>query len=263
MRQVISELESHEKRISNLETQDVSPGFFNLHSAYLSLPMLRLYYPFNRLTPSGTVLDLGGSNLNASVTNTLTIHERYGTFASSSYVAATSSNETNITGTESYVASGFKGLTWGLWFNPSAAPTGEAGIFAKYRTLAGLRQYALNCMPSLEPKAVVSTDGNSASAEVTSGTSMEVGKWYFIVGRFIPSTNLGVFVNGAWTYDTTSMPASIHTSATPLVIPGFQGPAGTVIPTRGSVAHAFICAAALPDAMIMNLFNRTRHLYGA
>ena len=102
----------------------------------------------------------------------------------------------------------------------------------------------------------ISNDG-TATTGVTSTVLCTTGTWYFVVGRFTPSTELAVFVNQTSTTTGAGIPASIFNSTTALNIGGLNG---TVL-LNGRAALVFLCANALGDDLISSLFQSSRVLF--
>lgn len=165
----------------------------------------------------------------------------------------------DILGTETTIASAYRGLTAGGIFRIDSFGGGDRGLLSKYTATGNQRSYLLytnNATP--DARAIVSVDG-TALTQVNHGTVLTTGAWYFIWMRFVPSTSLAISVNGVTVTNVTSIPASIFNSTAGLNLGGFS--AGTSLLT-GATALSFLAAAAFPDTLMANLFNRSRPLFG-
>ena len=96
-------------------------------------------------------------------------------------------------------------------------------------------------------------DAQSSVATVGSGS------WHLVVGRFITSTEVAIFLDGIWAKNTTSIAASIFNSSADLAMAAASG--GTDL-MDGKIALAFICAANVPDGAVERLWNVSRHIFG-
>lgn len=166
----------------------------------------------------------------------------------------------DVLGTETYVASSLRGLTFGgwFWFNNF---TGNPPIFGKYNTGANQRSFLLFAPAANTVGVIVDSLGTGAAGikQANSAVSISTGAWHFILGRFTPSTELAIFVNGTKTVNTTSIVASVFNGTAPLVI-GSDG--GASVFMTGRCALAFLCAAALPDGLLNALFQSSRVAFG-
>jgi hypothetical protein len=127
---------------------------------------------------------------------------------------------------------------------------------SKYVTAGNQRSYLLRKTSGDVISLLVSTDGIAAVAGGT--TVVSVNNWYFIVGRFTPSTELATFVNGTKTTNLVGVPASIFNSTAAFDI----GRYNATNYFTGSGCLCFLCATALSDTIIQALLARTRPLFG-
>lgn len=165
----------------------------------------------------------------------------------------------DILGTETYIATALRGLTLGGWFYwSSAVKAGDNGLVSKYLSAGNQKSYVLYTNGGdSEARMIVSVDGITGT-EVDSTIVLTTGKWYFIWGRFVPSTSLAVSVNNNANINTSTIPASIFNSTAAFNIAGFGG--GSVNNCR--CALAFLCASALSDELLTYLWYRGRVLFG-
>lgn len=145
------------------------------------------------------------------------------------------------------------GLTVGGWFNSDTAQAGDIGLISKYNSTDN-RSYMLYLNDSV-PEFCVSSDG-AAVTTVTSDYVMDNDYWFFLAGRWTPSTELSVFVNGNITTNTTSIPASIFKSSIALKI----GAVDTAY-FDGKGSLCFVCKYALPDILIKSIYETTKPMF--
>jgi hypothetical protein len=234
--------------------------------AYLQcLPGLVGLWPMSSVQPStGLAYDLSGQGRNlASNGNPLYNFLANGTpyldlDGTGDYLSRADEADLDIVGTEACFAAAARGLTLGIWWRPDTQD-------ANYETIAGKvdngqRAYWIDQNISADPKlrGVVSIDG-TAQTIVTSTGALTIGAWSFCVMRFTPSTELAVFLNGVKTVNTTSIPATIFVSTAAFEIGASYGAANFA---DAGVSLCFLCANALPDAVIDGIFKRGRGLFG-
>lgn len=150
-----------------------------------------------------------------------------------------------ITGLETWIDPTLRGLTIGGWFMVDTLPSVAGGLISKSADSPD-RGYALTVTPAPEYLFLVS--GNGAAAFQAISPTSTISVWRFIVGRYIPSTEIAIFVDGDKTVNTTAIPASLNVSAQAFEL-------GRYFNTDSYIAHAkmrdvFVCAAALSDTLI-------------
>lgn len=164
----------------------------------------------------------------------------------------------DITGTETFIESGYRGLTMGLWLKDVDLATAQTW-FAKWKiTGSNDRSYALRSTAAQKFRFYVSNTGTDEF--YAESTDVYPDNWCFIVGRFDPSTEVAIFVNGVKTVNTTSIPASIYSSAANLSFGSMHTPADEPV-QDGYVADAFLCGAYLPDAVIQTLYHESKGMF--
>ncbi len=150
-----------------------------------------------------------------------------------------------LTGLETYIEAAFRGFTVGGWFRIEATPAGSSGLVSK-DGVSPQRGYSLYWNSLNEARFLVSSNG--AATTVVISSSSIISQWHFIVGRFIPSTEVAVFLDGVKSVNTTAIPASCNVSTQPFEV-------GRGFASDASIIHAkhrdvFVCRAALSDELI-------------
>lgn len=166
----------------------------------------------------------------------------------------------DIIGTETYVAAAIRGLTWGGWFRAEADITSDKALMTKWNTTGNQRAYRLYLSNGNAINCEVSSNGTLVTT-VTSATTLVAGKWYFIVGRYDPSTELSIFVQNTETSNTVAIPASIFNSSARLEI--LAENVGSDIFERGRNGLCFLCATFLSDAILTRLYEKSKILIEA
>jgi hypothetical protein len=159
----------------------------------------------------------------------------------------------DILGTETHIASTLRGLTIGAWIFPdNALPAATEQILTKGGTSAYLISRGTTGLMNLWI-----SDGITP-VQVASTSAVGTG-WSFVCGRFDPSTEQKLWVNGTSYTNTTSIPASIANVADNFSI-GANGVGSNFF--DGSIALAFLAQAAIPDQFINAYFQMTAPLFG-
>jgi len=234
----------------------------NVASMYLSLPMLRGFWPMGAVDDTGAVVDASGmANLLTYAGNPTYDWQGLVPYVdldgTGDYLWGADNATLDILGTEAFVAN--PGLTLGGWFYIDAA-TSSGPLFCKWGA-AGSYSYLLQVVksaPNYSAQFYVSVDG-TAVVNVAQTTLQELDTWAFIACRFTPSTELKIRTNMVVKENVAAIPAGIFGSNANLTI-GTDTPAATF--RTGKVAYPFVCAAAISDTIIAALFHHTRALFG-
>ena len=238
-------------------------------SQFLAIPGLVGFWPMSSVQRStGNVYDVSGQNriLTYRGNPTYNYYNNLVPYVDldgvGDYVDRADETDLDILGTETIFPAAIRGLTYVGWYwlnNPAALATqvpmfkgtNAAGTFAYWLT-------KLNTGPDMAFR--VSVDGTAVTS-VTSTVSLVANTWYFIAGRFIPSTSLDIYINTTLTSNAVAIPASIFNSAQPFAIGGIGGASpGVYLPGRASFCA--LSANALSDTCILNLYNSTRTMFG-
>lgn len=230
---------------------------------FLGLPGLRAYWPMNAFDASGNTIDQAGLDLVLTINGNPTYN--YTTQGAGyidldgtgDYLSRADEASLDILGTETSVASAVRGLTLGGWFWLDAG-SADGGLITKRSAAAGNFSYYLRITGTDDGSLSVSSNGSTETSVSAAGAVLTAG-WYFIAGRFTPSTELKVWVNGSSSINTTSIPASIFQGSGALNIGGFGGGSGLI---NGRASNCFLCGALLSDTAISNLYNNTKAAYG-
>lgn len=214
---------------------------------FVRLPGLEVYFPGSVRDASGLLRDHSGSGKSLVQTGTCAtgydgnsfVHLGNGTnyFGGGSFAG--------VTGLESFISSSIRGLTVGGWFMIDTTPTTNSGLISRDAP-SPERGWALAWHTT--DIASFTMSGNGAAAFSALSPVASVGVWNFIVGRFIPSSEVAVIINGDKSVNTTAIPASINVSTQGFEIGRFYADNNRVI--HGKVRDVFVCAAALSDDLI-------------
>jgi len=241
-------------------------------------PMLRGFWPTSGQSWDGSTLRYSDYSANGfhmlasgTVNSQSSLEEAYEHYVphvhmngfSNSYLYYPDNSQFDILGNESFVASAQRGLTWGLWWHSDIIPIAGMGLFGKYWTSASNRSFLLylNAASPYPPVGLVSGTGitNLQVAPVAGTGDLTVDRWSLTVIRFDPSTSLKMFHNGHWSSNTTSIPATIFNGIARLEVGSYNNGASRF---DGGVSMPFICASAVHEKMIENLWEISREMFG-
>jgi len=238
----------------------------NAISTLLALPGLRGLWTMSSVDENGDALDLSEQGRTLTNNNTVTFGRDglapYANFvsASSQYLSRADEAGLDITGTESYIAN--PGLTLGGWFYATTAPgtTGIEVLIAKRIGGASNVAYTIHRTNGGAGGVVDGGIGNGVTTNLaTTSSVMQANTWYFLAMRFTPSTEVAIFLNDEKDTVATAF-ASIVNNNKAIGIGAYGNGSGGFLDGRASLC--FLCASALPDAIINNIYRQTRALFG-
>lgn len=219
-----------------------------LREPFINLPGLRGYWPMSAVDFLGNAKDhsAGSSDLSRSGT------PKFGydgngfvqTGNATDYLAGSVSAQT-VTGVEVWMDPLIRGVTVGCWVNVSSTPASQAGMVSR-QSGAGQRSFMLLWSSSDVAHFFVSNDG-SATVSVASA-AQGLSMWHFVVGRFTPSTEIAIFVDGIKSINTTSIPASLFVGTSPFEVGRINTTAAQIL--DGKIRDVFLCSSILSDELI-------------
>lgn len=233
----------------------------NAVSSYQLLPGLVGFWPFSSVQRStGNAYDLSGQGRTLTY-NGNPVYNRYNSLVPyldfdgiGDYLSRADETDLDILGTETQYAN--PGLTLGCWVRWSALGA-ATGLLSKAASI-GTTSFYLEKLATDTTRLVVSTDGTTLQVSATSAVVTLTTAWYLVIGRFVPSTSVDVYLNNVKTSNTTSIIASIFNSTSAFEI----GRALSTNLMTGDIALPFLCATALPDSLVGNIWQQTRYLFG-
>lgn len=237
------------KKVDKISSRESRGDIGDAYGSFMFLRNLRGFWPMSSVNESGNPIDISGqgrtlTNNNAAVTTELEIP--YFSFnGTSQYLSRADEAGFDLTAH----------TTFGGWFNSNNL-TNNSALICKDNFGANQRSYLL----SLQTTGAVVCDvfplGTSASAVVvTSSNVVTASSWFFAVGRYTPSTELAIFLNGVKTINTTTIPAANFSGTAAFTIAALADPTSYF---PGKATMCFLCASALSDTTIAKLFNSTR-----
>lgn len=230
-------------------------------STLLALPGLRGLWPMSVVSSTPTAIDVSGLGKALAYNGNPTFG--YSGLApcinldgTGDFLSRADEADLDIIGNEAYIAS--KGLTVGGWF--SATALAAVSMLISKNTDAGNQRswYIFVNTPSNLPTWRISTTG-AAVVTLAHTTAMSLATWYFIAARFTPSTEMAIWVNGTKVTGVAGIPATLFNSSADLQI-GANNAGINLL--NGRASNVFLCASAVPDVQIFNVYQQTRAMYG-
>lgn len=253
--------ETLDRRIRNLEALGNGVFIGNVLASYMALPGLVGFWPMSSVQRStGNAYDLSGQgrtltyNGNPAYTYFNGLVAYIDLDGTGDFLSRATETDLDIQGSETIYTTGAAGLTIGGWFWADSV-AGAPSFIGKHDNASAAGSAYLLYLVSGAPNFIVYNSTNLFDA--VSGTTLTAGTWYFVVGRYTPSTEVAVFVNSNKAVDTTSIPASLNAVAAAFQIGARAG--GSLL--NGRAALCFVCANALGDDLISSLFQSSRVLF--
>ncbi len=214
---------------------------------FVRLPGLVAYWP-SGIRASGAIIDhSGGGNPLTMVGNGQVGYDgnAYAHLGGGTNYFWSPTASLAPTGVEAWVEPSIRGMTIGCWFALDASPSTAAGILTKDGN-APQRGYSIWSSSGNVPAFNVSGTGGSSIG--VNGSTFSLSTWTFLVGRFIPSTEIAIFTNGDKTVNTAAIPASLFGSSQAFELGRLFGNSANIV--TGRIRDAFVCSAALSDQLI-------------
>lgn len=222
----------------------------NVVSNHLMLPGLRGFWPFSSIDDAAAVHDLSGQgrNLTYAVGYSLGVLGLlpYAGFAGGGYLLRADEAGLDITGS----------CTWGGWFYATGV-AGTQGLIGKWGA-PGVSGAYLLYLSGATPTVIIE-DGAGAFTSHP-GPAITATTWNFIAGRFTSASELAIFVNGTWARLAAGIPAALRNNAIDFRIGAYGNPAANQL--TGRAALCWLCAGAASDAVVNNLYQQARPLFG-
>jgi len=235
------------KAISDILT---SPG----KEIFIGLPGIEGYYPMSVVGASGDAINHSGIDAQLTQVGTAPLGYDGNSFRSlgSGTNYFSKSSLYGLTGLETFIDSALRGFTIGGWFFINSFPSGAGGLISR-DGIATNRGYVMFIGSTGAIRVLMS--GNGTSVFFINSADVPLTEWLFIVARYIPSTEISVFVNGVKTTNTTSIPASCFVSTQDFEVGRYFNADANIVDAK--VRDVFICRSALSDALIEGIRTAT------
>jgi len=176
------------------------------------------------------------------------------------YLSRADEADFDILGTESYIDR--PGLTFGGWFYPED-DTADQHLIGKWGAV-GQDSYVIRLRGDTggDPVRFYISDDGTAANSVTGPDVTVINTWYFVAGRYNDADTgeeLKIWLNTSTRTATTAFNSIFNSNAAFTI--GATSGGGSRLYT-GRKSFCFLCATALSDAIILNLYARTKSLFG-
>ena len=234
-------------------------------SMYMALSGLRGFWPMSGVLGTGNCVDQSGNGRTLTYNGNprydfdgLAPYIRFD--GTGDYLARADEAGLDITGAETFIAAGHRGLTLGGWFRPERITTTES-LISKWAGPANF-SYVLQADGAAggDPVTFYISDDGANTSSVTSTTGFSANEWQFMAGRFNDADTgeeLAVWLNEELTTGATARNAIFNGNAD-FNISGHNS--GTQL-FLGRASMCFLCAAALADATVWAIYQHTRALF--
>ena len=231
-------------------------------SAHLALPGLRAFWPMGEYNAVGAASDQGGQaralTYHGAPTYEFADLAPYIKFvaATSDYLSRADEAGLDILGTETYVLATQRGLMMGGWFYLDALGATQA-LIGKWDFGGGQASYLLSVTAANRVQAATCNPAAAAAVHLAVPV-LTSGLWYHLVMRWIPNTDLIVYIDGEPDAKDSGQ-ASLMNSTAEFDI-GRQASATNYLTGRASLC--FLCATCGSELLVKALYEHTRSLYG-
>jgi len=222
---------------------------------FIGLPALEAYFPMS-LTGSAGECRNHGDGLGLLMTGTVTAGydgNSYRQTGNGVNYLRLGSTAFDLTGTETFVNPAIRGFTIGGWFYLDSFVTAQSAFISKHGPSP---EFGYNLGLLTNDKLYFQMSGNGTSNNTIASTADTVlGEWMFLVGRFTPSVEIALFVNGLKFTNTTSIPAQCNASLQDFEIGRYFNDDARVIDARHR--DVFLSRAILSDELIQEVRQAT------
>jgi len=146
-----------------------------------------------------------------------------------------------------------------VWFDTGSRGFSTA-IIGKWYESGDERSYVLYKDKSGIIKFSISETGiNNLNTVEDGGENYTIGGWHYIVGRYTPSKEMALFVDGNWYSNSVGIFSSIHDSTEPFEIARYNRDNYF----DGRLCHIFVCAAAIDTEDIEAMYHHVKAMFQA
>lgn len=240
------------KQIDRMSAREFPRTTGDVFGTFMMSQNLRAFWPLSSLDAGSNPMDVSAQGRGLTNNGTIT----FGSIGEIPYAILNGSTQWLSRATEAGLVI-TSNLTFGAWLYANAngtlyMPIGKFGASGNYG-------YCIQRLNTNFYQANISGNGTTQFQAVFPTTSPAT-TWEFVVARYIPSTELSIFVNGVKFSNTTTVPASIFNGNGNFAIGRWDGGAAQYFP--GRAALPFLCATSLSDIAIQRMYNISRIFFG-
>ena len=247
--QLIRRIEALERQLSKTASQDPLSPVFTVPGLFAGIPGIHGAWNFVDRNLSAQAIDL--SNQGMDLSNTANPAVSINTYLAA---IATFNGTTQYFGRTLNTDFAFTStITMGIWVFP--ASIAATNFFGKTGA-SGQFGYGLQ-FDGTTGRFYVSSNGTAVTS-VISTVPLATSKNWCIVGRYIPSTEMAIWINGVKVVNTTSIPASVFNNTAVFQVGAASGNAQFY---NGVASYPWISSEAVPDRMIDLYFQALRPMF--
>lgn len=214
---------------------------------FIGLPGIEGYYPMSSVSGSGAAINHTGAGGPLVQVGVVPVGYDGNSFrqlgGGTNYLVGTGIY--GLTGTETFIDASIRGFTIGGWFMIDVTPTNTAGLISK----SGLSpQLGYELKINTMNEVTCSMSGTGTGRVSANGPAVSLSEWLFLVGRFVPSSEVAVFVNGVKSLNVVSIPSAQIVSTQSFEVGRFIADDSRIADAK--VRDMFICRSALTDQQI-------------
>ena len=233
-------------------------------SMFQALPGLRGFWPMSAFDSSGNAYDQSGHGHTLTYNGNprydfdgLAPYIRFD--GTGDYLSRADEADLDILGTETYVAAGHRGITLGGWFRPENV-TNTMSLISKWAPANFSYILQADGAAGGDPVIFYMSDDGANTSSASSTTGFSANEWQFMAGRFndaLTGKELAVWLNDEMT-SAASARASIFNGNADFNISGNNSGSNLL---TGRASMCFLCAVALHDSTVWNIYQQTRALF--
>ncbi len=166
----------------------------------------------------------------------------------------------DVRGNEGHIPAALRGLSLGGWFRTDTIAAGAAGLISKWESGTNDRSWLLR-RDGADIEFRISVNGIAGLGPATV-TGISAATWYYIAARYEPdgaAATLTTWVNSDTGTAAIGAAATIFDSDATFRIGAYNG-SSNVFDGKGSLC--WLSACALSDAIMFNLFQQQRAMFG-
>lgn len=223
----------------------------------LNISGLRAFWPFSVSRTAGTIPDISSNGLDLTASGA---GAAVSTLNNSLTPIATFDGTAQMTRAHGAEFTSGLAITEGGWVYPTVVSGAIQGIIGKYRSDgAAERSHLLYFGTTGLSSFIISPDGAAITNLV--GPALPLDTWSHVVGRFVPSTEMAIFIDGRKVASSVvAIPAGFFVGgAKDFSVGGYQAAPGYF---TGSLGYQFYSVAAINDGSIFSLFEGSRTAFG-
>lgn len=233
------------------QAKTLGPTLGEFVAQWQYLNRLRGYWPMSSITETPTVIDLSGQGraLTFNGTANISVYRNLVPYialnGTTGFLSRVDEAGLDIVGT----------LTLGGLVRVTSGATIGA-FMSKYGSVVANRSYYLRYTGSNTFQFGI---GNGVGDTTVSSQSIALDEWHFVMGRYMPSSEVAIFVDGIWTRNTTSIPAAIVSGAANLEIGRLNAVNGQFL--LGDIGACCLTSEAQSDDLVKMTFNRSAPIW--